>query len=233
MNSPTEVNAPKRSRDRLWRTALHTLLWCLACGVLLQNILLIRKNHQLSESAKPPEVNVGKRVGDLAAISLGGTFTRIELPTRKTDKLLIIAMSPTCPICDLNRRGWAEMTAQLAVRDNWRVVWLSRDSIQLTLQWAKKHGIPPDNVLAEPVHATYDQLGLEVVPHSVVINATGIVDKVWSGRLNPELTKEMMSYFSNPQQGSAAVSQLHVFRDDVPKFAGAGSLIRFQHLDLF
>ncbi len=184
------------------RIAFDTLLTCAAIGVLLQNFLLLRQNKQLRQAVKH-SVAVGQHVGDLAAVDMYGTFKPISLPSSQTEKLVLIAMGTTCPISNANRSTWMEMTEVLQQRPGWKVLWVSRDSVGMTRTYCEHNGIPMEDVVADPVYRTYKQLDMEEVPHMIVVTSTGLVDRVWGGRLNPDITKDIMSYFDKPLSGAA------------------------------
>src|SRR5487761_2198684 len=167
---------------RFFALALRPLLWCLVAAVLFQNILLMRRNSQLSDSlalqpaSKVPanRIAVGNQLEGLAGLTMDGTFTQIALPTKvSTERILVIAMSPSCPICAFNRPAWLEMTKDLKRRGNWRVVWISRDPVPITRSYCEQNGVPLENVVAEPLHRTFKQLGLESLPHTAVVSASG------------------------------------------------------------
>ena len=208
----TPLDDAKNVRNsRLFSTALQTLLWCVALAVLGQNLLLLRQNRQLRDVASKKvqvkienQVNPGSQLDDLTGINLYGVLTPIALPVTTTERLLIITMSPTCPICETNRRSWIEMTKDLKRRGNWKVLWLSRDPVPDTLKYCQRNGIPAEDVLADPGHRTYTQLALEQVPHMVVVDHAGVVEKVWGGFLNAELKKNIFSYFDAPPAKTAA-----------------------------
>lgn len=198
--------------------ALKTLLWCAALGVLLQNLFLLKQVRDLRVLANPPDVSAGQQLGDLAAVNLEGAFTPIALPEKTSDKLLVIAMSPTCPICASNRSVWLDMSRDLKRRKGWRVIWVSRDPVKLTRQYCEHNNIPVEDVLADPDHRTYNELGMEKVPHMFVVTSTGIIDKVWGGRLDRPLTKDIFSYFgkslNSRNQRTLLIPSTDEFADD-------------------
>ncbi len=146
--------------------ACHTLLWCLAIAVLVQNIVLLRQNRELRALAKAPDVEVGQRV----------------------------AMSPGCTASQASKANFVAITLRLQERAHWKVVWVSRDSVAVTRMYLEKERIPFSYVLAEPTHSTYVQLGLESVPHVLAIRPDGTVDRIWRGRLEGENLKSLAAY---------------------------------------
>lgn len=181
-------------RGHYLRVALHTLLWCLAVGVLSQNFVLLRQNRELRLLAEFKAPAVGMRVDNLAAVSLDGALTPITPPRAASDRLLVIAMSPGCPISQANKGAFLAVTANIRKRGGWRVVWVSRDSIAVTQKYCQRENIPSSEVLADPTHGTFLQLGLERVPHIIAIRSDGTIDKVWLGRLDAAMLSDIWAY---------------------------------------
>ena len=162
------VDSPKSERDS------HEAHYRPCCGVwqlafFLQNLLLIRQNKQLRQTAQKRleaiagnPVVVGSQLDDLAGVDLRGALASVPLPVKATARLLIITMSPTCPICESNRATWVEMTRDLRRRTNWQVVWLSRDSVPDTRKYCERTGVPTEDVLADPMHRTWALLSQAV-----------------------------------------------------------------------
>ena len=84
-----------------------------------------------------------------------------------------------------------------------RVLWVSRDPIEITREYCLKHGIALAKALADPPYRTYLQLGLARVPNTVLVGAGGTVEKVWAGRLDQTGWNSMFAYFGG-QQGTAS-----------------------------
>jgi len=185
------------------RTGLRTLLFCLATGVLLHNLYLLRVNRTLRQSASftPPEIQEGRTLGDLSGVNMNGELDLLALPTEDT-KLIIITMSPGCPACRSNQSGWAKLASGLKTSDHWRIAWVSRDSVDLTKRYFREVSLPPSKVIADPLHGTYLQLGLQTVPHMIVVGRGGVVEKVWRGRLTAAQWIEVADYFRVPALAS-------------------------------
>src|SRR5262249_30715062 len=78
-----------------------------------------------------------------------------------------------------------------------RVLWVSRDPADITKDYCLKHGIPMFDVLADPPHRTYVQLGLARVPNTVLVGAEGKVEKVWAGRLTRKVGTRCLHIWAN------------------------------------
>lgn len=179
---------------RITGSAVQGLLWCAAVGVLFQNAILLRQNRQLKQVRQPDEISAGEHLTNLAGIGLDGMLEPISLPTESSPRMLIITFSPGCPACQASQSTWMGLARVLRPR-GWRVLWVSRDPIGLTSDYAKQEDIPTSNIVADPPHRTYMELSLEAVPNTVVVGPGGIVVKVWRGELAPEKLDEISAYF--------------------------------------
>ncbi len=84
-----------------------------------------------------------------------------------------------------------------------RVLWVSRDSIEITRDYCAKHGIPLSDALADPPYRTFAQLGLARVPNTLLVGAEGRVEKVWAGRLDQAGWDTMFAYFGERQESAS------------------------------
>src|SRR5229473_1801919 len=172
---------------------IEILLWLAGLGVLAENIFLFRQNRHLSE-ALAPQITAGTQLRMLAGIAFDGRLEPVILPAAGS-KLLIITFSPGCPACQANQDGWMRLANTLEQKDV-RVLWVSRDPIEITRDYCVKHGIP----LADPPYRTFAQLGLARVPNTVLVGAEGRVEKVWAGRLDQAGWNTMFTYFGERQE---------------------------------
>ncbi len=118
----------------------------------------------------------------LSALALVGHVEPVGLPAASS-RLLIITFSPGCPACQANQDGWMKLASALELKGV-RVLWVSRDPIEITKDYCTKHGIRLSDTLADPPYRTFVQLGLAQVPNTVPVGADGTVEKVWPGRMD-------------------------------------------------
>ena len=178
---------------------IEILIWLVGLGLLGENILLLRQNRTLHE-ALAPQITAGAHFERLAGFALDGSIQPLLLPSADS-KLLIITFSPSCPACQANQEGWMKLASALEQKDV-RVVWLSRDPVEITRDYCMKHGIHLADTLADPPYGTYVQLCLARVPNAVLVRAGGTVEKVWAGRLDQAGWKSMFAYFSEREAPS-------------------------------
>ena len=171
---------------------MEILLWLAGLGVLAENIVLLQQNRHLNE-ALAPQISAGAQLQMLAGIAFDGRLESVTLPTAGS-KLLIITFSPGCPACQANQDGWMKLASTLEQKGV-RVLWVSRDPIEITRDYCLKHGIRLSDTLADPPYRTFAQLGLARVPNTVLVGAEGRVEKVWAGRLDQPGWNTMFSYF--------------------------------------
>src|SRR6266853_3336448 len=179
---------------------IEILLWLAGLGVLAENIFLFRQNRHLSE-ALAPQITAGTQLKNLAGIAFDARLEPVALPAAGS-KLLIITFSPECPACQANQDGWMRLASALE-RKSVRVLWVSRDPIEITRDYCVKHGIPLSDVLADPPYRTFAQLGLTRVPNTLLVGANGTVEKVWVGRLDQPGWNTMFSYFGERQEAAS------------------------------
>lgn len=172
--------------------AIEILLWLAAFWVLAENVVLFRQNRRLLEAAAP-QITAGTRLQMLSGLALDGRLEPVALPGAGS-RLLIFTFSPGCPACQANQDGWMRLASTLE-KKGVRVLWVSRDPIQITRDYCTKHGIPLSDTLADPPYRTYVQLGLARVPNTVLVDASGTVEKIWPGRLDQAGWNTMFAYF--------------------------------------
>jgi len=181
---------------------MEIFLWLAGLGVLAENIFLFRQNRHLSE-ALAPQITAGTQLRMLAGIAFDGRLEPVILPAAGS-KLLIITFSPGCPACQANQDGWMRLANTLE-RKGVRVLWVSRDPIEITRDYCTKHGIPLSDTLADPPYRTFAQLGLARVPNTLLVGAEGRVEKVWAVRLDQAGWNTMFAYFGEPPETASTL----------------------------
>jgi peroxiredoxin len=185
---------------------MEILLWLAGLGVLAENIFLFRQNRGLSE-ALAPQITAGTQLQMLSGVALDGRLELMTLPPADS-KLLIITFSPGCPACQANQDGWMRLASKLEQKGV-RVLWVSRDPIEIARDYCSKNGISLSDVLADPPYRTFAQLGLARVPNTLLVGAEGRVEKVWAGRLDQAGWNTMFTYFGErPEMASTLRSQV-------------------------
>jgi peroxiredoxin len=180
-----------------FNNVMEILLWLAGLGVLAENVFLFLQNRRLNE-ALAPQITAGTKLQMLAGIGFDGRLEPVALPAAGS-KLLIITFSPGCPACQANQDGWMRLASTLEQKGV-RVLWVSRDPIEITRDYCTKHRIRLSDTLADPPYRTFAQLGLARVPNTLLVGAGGRVEKVWAGRLDQADWNTMFTYFGERQE---------------------------------
>jgi hypothetical protein len=135
------AGAPPKAR---FNKVMEIFLWLAGLGALAENIFLFQQNRHLSE-ALAPQITAGTQLQMLAGITFDGRLEPVALPSADS-KLLIITFSPACPACQANQDGWIRL-ASILEQKGVRVLWVSRDPIEITREYCVKHGVHLSDVL--------------------------------------------------------------------------------------
>jgi peroxiredoxin len=200
------------------RTAFQALLWCGGLAVLLQNLVLLRQNRQLRDLqlTSGTEIAVGTRLRSLVGLTLDGRLRAVTLPLAGPG-LLVVTFSRGCPACRANQQGWTALARQAEER-GWDVLWVSRDTVDVTRDYCLKEHIPLSAALADPPYRTYVQLALKAVPKTVVVRRDGTVDRVWRGLLDGTRWGDVFAYFGTTDPGTRRAGDAYT-----PPGGGCGS----------
>lgn len=131
-----------------WSKTIEIFLWLAALGVLVENVVLVRQNRRLQEAAAP-QIAAGTQLQMLSALTPDGRIVPVGFPAIGS-KLLILTFSPGCPACQANQAKWMNLESTLRQKGGVRVLWVSRDPIEVTKEYCLKRGIPLSDVLADP-----------------------------------------------------------------------------------
>jgi hypothetical protein len=192
------------------KAILNLLLCCAAAGIIVQNISLIRQNRSLHRTVDriAAQIEAGQKLsGDLTATGADGRLSSIPMPASAAEHLLIITFSPGCPACQANQDEWARLARGLQ-RRGWRVLWVSRDQMDTSVDYARKHQMSLSDVFGEPPYRTYLQLGLSRVPNTIEVAPGGVMQRVWPGQLADSQWKEMFAYFHVEEESPSSAAAL-------------------------
>ncbi len=177
---------------------LDVLLWVAGIALVGTNVFLVQENRSLkaaSYGGASPKIVEGKHLPrNMFASTLDSALRPIDFPPAGAARTLLITLSPVCPHCKANHKNWSAIAQELRREGGWRILWVSRDSVEMTKDYAEDAGIPPAETYADPTFRTYTVLDLRAVPNTVVIDARGVVEKVWTGELDAAGWKDVFSY---------------------------------------
>ena len=190
MSEPAKIGTLRFSKT------FEVLVWLAGLSVLAANIILVHRNRKLEE-AVAPQIISGAHIEMLSGLGLDGHFQTLD-PSSLNSKLLIITFSPGCSACRANQEGWKKLGAVLQQKGV-RIIWFSRDPVNVTRAYCTRQGIHLSDVMADPSHTSYLQLGLSRVPNTLLVGTGGQVEQVWAGRLDSAGWASLFAYFGEEE----------------------------------
>jgi hypothetical protein len=184
---------------------LNTAIFFLVIALMIENMVLLRQNHELKTSPPLPAAVAVRRdrpLQNIGGVGLDGQYRIIPLPASSNDHLLVFTFAPTCAECQLQEPYVASLSNE-AKKLGWRTVWLSRGGIEDTRAYCEANNIPVSETLVEPPYPTYLRLGMEAVPQLVAVGEKGNIEEVWAGRLTQE-TAAMVTQFLAKHSGNTS-----------------------------
>lgn len=172
----------------------------LVFGILCQNIVLLWQSRGLRtrlDLTVNKEFQPGDVLPDFGGIDLNEKYVKMGF-NESRKKFLLITFSTGCPACYANLPNWLALSGKLD-RNQWQVVWLSRDPLEMTREYCSEQKIS-DQVLTEFSLRVYNVLGLRGVPQTAVADSYGNIEKVWVGQLDNQGWSDVANYFSSQQQ---------------------------------
>jgi len=148
--------------------------------------------------ASGPVLVAGNQLPVVPLISLGGD--RLELRPRTSGKpILLFIFSPTCSICHATLPAWKELH-QACQAAGVEVLSLSVLEPQRTAQYVNANQVPW-NVFSLAGRDAIMTLGVERVPTTLVLDATGTISLAMSGQLSSEQQAEILGALDLDVQG--------------------------------
>ena len=205
ISDPNHSTSRIGSMVRLAKTVgVDALLWLVGIGLVATTVFLMQENRALRATAygeTAPKLVAGAHLPrNLSAPTLEGALRPIDFHSAQGMHTLMITFSPVCPHCRANHRNWKTVAQELRRRKDWRVLWISRDSVQMTKEYCEDADIPSQETLAEPTYQTFTLLDLRVVPNTVVADSEGRVERVWPGELDATGWKDLFTFLHMPPE---------------------------------
>lgn len=179
----------------------RVLLTVLGGVLVVVNILLVRQNAKLRYNLeritrqyyRQVELPLDSFVPPLDGVDSNGTRSVVSygVDPRKT---LLLVFSPTCEVCDENWPSWNRIVAsieELSVR----VVGVNI-SETLPDEYVGGFGLSGMQVLTQLDDEDKRAYRLSLTPQTILVNAYGRVEGVWSGRLGSDREQEIKAKLS-------------------------------------
>jgi hypothetical protein len=157
----------------------------LLCGL---NFAVLLENRRLTAAlARQSNEQLPERLVRVSGVD--SSERRWELQFDKTPGALLFTFSSGCSFCQATLPHWRRLQ-QLAQSAGWQTVWISRDPFGIGLEFAPESG--PLGVFITDVPArTYNELGLNKVPRTVIVDGDGRVRASILGALDEARTREI------------------------------------------
>ena len=163
--------------------------------VVFINLALTREVRQLRARSTGSNLDsVAERMSAIVGADLEGKRREIRFEPQR--RYLVITFAPGCPYCKKSLPNWKRIVSALD-RRLWDVIWVSRDSVDTAATFVQAEGIR-DLVIADVSYRAYAQLGLVVVPRTIVLSGGGTVIRSLKGELSDARMNEMTNLLIAP-----------------------------------
>ena len=175
-------------KNQIWAIILIVLVVVMGVEILL----LVNENRKLKNALKRPRgpvkiLNPDEKVPSLLGINLEGEELKVEYPSSK--RTILFWFSSACPSCEHNLDFWKEIF-QKHKSKNLRFFGVTHSQEEKTEKFVKKFQLEfPILIVSD--FSLLDQYKVEVIPQTMIIDPSGVVQKVWPGPLSENYTEEI------------------------------------------
>jgi peroxiredoxin len=175
-------------KTQLWSIILIILVVVMAVEIFL----LVQENRKLRLALKAPRgpfkiLNPDEKVPPLVGVDLDSKETKVEFPS--SEQTVLFWFSATCPSCEHNVEIWNEFYRGHRSA-NLRFFGVTSAGREETAEFAKKFQIEFPVLIVSDL-SLLDMYRVEVIPQTMLIDANGVVRKVWPGPLSEIYKKEI------------------------------------------
>lgn len=167
--------------NQLWSVILILLIVLMGVEILF----LANENRKLRESLKhspgPIKIlNSEDKVPSLTGINLCNEELKVEYPS--SQKTVLFWFSPTCPSCEHNLEFWKEIYIKYRSK-KLRFFGVTHSKEKKIIEYVKRFQLEIQ-VLIVLDSSLLDQYRVETIPQTMLIDTSGVVQKVWPGPLS-------------------------------------------------
>lgn len=166
----------------------------IGCGLLLLlvssgvNVLQAQRIHTLLRTATAGASIIGQKATGIVGVRTNGERATVDFDERRPTVLYYF--SPTCGWCE---RNWANVQAlHDAAAGRYRLVAVSADQGLAEYMRQRKLGVEVIEGIGENVRTAYAFYG---TPHTVVVDAGGVVTHEWRGAYNARIGRQIEELF--------------------------------------
>jgi peroxiredoxin len=157
------------------------------------SLILVKQNLALKASLRarvevPKGLKLGTAVPALEGKDLSGNKIAVgyDAGGRKT---ILLSFSPQCSFCEKNMPNW-EAIIKGADKNAFRVIGLSLSSLGLE-EYVARHNFADTPLMTEINAGSRFVYKLGSTPQTILIDASGKVEKVWTGWIKGEVREEV------------------------------------------
>jgi peroxiredoxin len=180
-------------RTQIWSIILIVLI--IAMGIEI--LFLVRENRKLQAALKAPRgpfklLNPEDKVPPLVGLDLNHKVVEIEFPS--PEPTVLFWFSATCPSCEHNIDFWKQVY-QKYHSDHLLFYGVTNTGEEETADFVKRFQLDFPVLIVSDL-SLLEKYRVEVIPQTMLIDANGVVMKIWPGPLSEIYQKEMEDLFS-------------------------------------
>ncbi|MGB8656490.1 MAG: TlpA disulfide reductase family protein [Candidatus Zixiibacteriota bacterium] len=182
-----------------WKAQLWSIvLLIVVLAMAIEIFLLVKENRKLLAALSAPRgpfkiLNPAERVPPFAGIDLSGKEVKVEYPS--SQKTVLFWFSVGCPSCEHNLEFWKEVCRKYNSA-KFRFFGATNSEAKETDEFAKKFQLEFPIVMVSD-QSLLEKYKVEVIPQTMLIDANGVVLKVWPGPLSDSYKKEIEEMLSS------------------------------------
>jgi hypothetical protein len=171
-----------------------TAAFILLAGILIGiNFALVRSNRVITEQYQTCEaalhLNPGDKLPALSGVDVMGSHHVVSYRAGNA-KTLLLVFEQRCEACVVNWPYWQAILKRVDAQ-HVRVVGVDLQEGGLSIQYLARVGFPSTREFVLPDIQSILAYRFRYTPQTILIDADGTVEKVWSGALDPAETKEI------------------------------------------
>lgn len=157
------------------------------------NIVLVKQNRDLKASmnahpSRPEDIKPGTIVPALEGRNLSGDAFTISYGVDRR-KTVLLSFSPQCSFCDKNMPNWEAIIKDMD-KGAFRVAAVSLNTAG-TKEYVARHNFADALLMTEIKAENQSAYKFHATPQTLLIDASGKVEKVWTGLIQGEMRKEI------------------------------------------
>lgn len=160
--------------------------------LLVLNVILLKQNQgmkaQLASYTSSPKLTTGTQLPSLRGRGIDGKETQVSFG-KDLRKSLLLVFAPECQFCEQNMSAWKQILDNIN-ESSFRVTAVSLSSQNLT-SYIAQHQLNTIPVLTDVNLQDRESYKLASVPQTILIDANGRVEKVWTGLLRGGVLNEV------------------------------------------